>query len=104
MRIDTDFKVGDRVVIRDWDAMEDEYGLDSMGDTGVGGCFVRGMRHLCGRELTISKIDNHSLLFEESDQSGGWCFSLDMIRHTWDPDKFICPEINIDILFSEMDV
>ena len=64
MPIKRDFEVGDVVVIRDWDDMEDEFGpTDSAGDLPVGDhCyFTSGMRYLCGKEGIITGLDYNSI-------------------------------------------
>lgn len=51
------YNVGDRVVIREWDDMEKEYGLTFSSDINCHYTFAKGMRYLCGKEFTIKKID-----------------------------------------------
>ena len=53
------FNVGDRVVIREWDDMEEEYGLTSSSSINCNCYFTTGMRYLCGREFTIRALDDH---------------------------------------------
>ena len=48
------FKVGDLVMVRYWDDMEREYGLDDDGDINVYLCFAKDMKKYCGQ---ISKIE-----------------------------------------------
>ena len=36
------FKVGDRVKVRSWDAMEEEFGLDDGNINNTGYCFTEG--------------------------------------------------------------
>lgn len=61
-----DFKVGDIVFVREWEDMENEFGVDSYGDIPTDrynddeDCcmnFVPGMRQFCGRECRIEQID-----------------------------------------------
>ena len=75
------FNVGDRVVIRDWDDMASEFGIDD--DFGSISCvcgFTIEMRYLCGMEFTIKSLDR---LYEgcvEFEENNEWNFSTDMIR------------------------
>lgn len=80
-----DFKVGDIVVIRDWDDMKSEFGCTSNGHIPCANSFVRDMKYLCGTRCRISKIENalkrvwlKSLSGESIER---WAFSTDMIRH-----------------------
>lgn len=50
------FKVGDRVRIRAWDDMANEFGRDVFGNIECKLSFVPQMKHLCGREYMIEKI------------------------------------------------
>lgn len=74
------YNVGDRVVIREWDDMEEEYGLTSNSSINCNCYFTTGMRYLCGREFTIRALDEPyegSVKFEENDE---WNYHIDMIR------------------------
>lgn len=64
------FKVGDIVLVREWEDMENEFGVDSSGDIPTDRYsdgdvyymnFVPDMRQFCGRECRIEQID-----------AGGW--------------------------------
>jgi len=83
-KMNRDFKVGDRVRIREWDDMESEYGLNARGSIGCRKTFVAGMKHLCGRTATISNISDCKTvnLADWSDSSGasGWHYSTDMLE------------------------
>ena len=48
-----EFKAGDKVRIKSWEAMEAEFGLDGDGDIKRFPWFVTGMRGLCGSEVTV---------------------------------------------------
>ena len=54
------FNVGDRVVVRDWDDMAEDFGFPAdspyIDIPGTGVCFVDRMRGLCGTEHTIERI------------------------------------------------
>jgi hypothetical protein len=79
------FNVGDRVMIRYFDDMAEEFSLDRSGDiknpSGTS-CFIRNMKHLCGRQATISFIDGTDVHFTDwSDASGdkAWSYSTYMV-------------------------
>jgi len=48
------FKRGDKVRVRQWKAMEREYGLDKNGDIDLPCKFTSDMRDFCGKVVTIS--------------------------------------------------
>lgn len=69
------YKVGDKVIIREWDDMEREFGVDFSGDIKARCCFVRPMREYCGKKMTIGGIicgDNYTMV-----NGDGWIFSAD---------------------------
>lgn len=49
-------KVGDKVRIRDWDDLVNEFGVDACGDIDNRG-FTKGMKQFCGMETIIEEID-----------------------------------------------
>lgn len=51
-----EFKVGDRVRIRQWNDMAKEFGVDTFGCIKVVHKFTKDMKHLCGRTATIKEI------------------------------------------------
>ena len=75
---DRNFKVGDRVVVRDWGDMAREYGTkdDSISFDGDSTSFVPEMKHLCGRTATITDMNDNYVRVEFDDKSGdtGWYF------------------------------
>lgn len=76
-----EFKVGDRVQIREWDDMKREFGAARFSSSSIG-CkftFVSEMRYLCGKEFIIRTIDSsgHIYLY---DHPGSWNISKDMIK------------------------
>ena len=48
------YKKGDRVIVRSWESMEREFGLDNNGYIKVHKKFVPWMKEYCGRTLTIA--------------------------------------------------
>lgn len=54
----TQYKVGDKVRIRQWDDMVAEFGTDADGDIPIDEIFFSiEMRDLCGREFVVHKTD-----------------------------------------------
>lgn len=80
-----DFYVGQRVRIREWDDMLDEFGEANNGSIPRRCHFVPEMRDLCGMEYTIKSVDGipgeskvGDVSFEESVPE--FIFSTDMIE------------------------
>ena len=87
---DRNFKVGDRVVVRDWGDMAKEYGVENNG-LSPDGCatrFTTIMKHLCGRTATITDTDDDYVRVEFDDKSGdtNWYFRRWMFNPS-DSDK-----------------
>lgn len=80
----SDFKVGDRVRIKSWDRMAEEYTERSYGIELPLLChFVKGMKCLCGLTATIDKIDNDIVKLKDwsdDDEHGIWTYSTDMLE------------------------
>lgn len=77
------YKVGDVVRIREWDDMENEFGLDDDGAIKCSGSFVISMKEFCGREGTIYDFNGsyYKIVFDCEEKS--WNFSDDMIDHKY---------------------
>ena len=72
------YEVGDKVLIRDWDGMKKEFGLDSDGNIRSRCVFVTRMSKFCNQIITIGRITiegNYNML-EDSDN---YNFSSDTI-------------------------
>lgn len=52
-----ELKVGDKVIIKSWESMEQEYGLDRDGDINCLGIFTRFMKRYCGTKIEITSIN-----------------------------------------------
>ena len=91
-----EFKVGDRVVIRDWDDMEKEFGLNHIGSIKCKCSFTTVMRKLCGSVAKITSFGllDHSIIeleFEDGTDADLYIFSTDMIKKVGEdyrPTKF----------------
>ena len=72
------YEVGDRVLVKEWDDMASEYGIDEDGDIKTGVVFfVKAMKKYCGRIMTISSVESSEIFYFED---SGWSFSNDMIE------------------------
>lgn len=97
----TDFAPGDVVVIRDWDDMEQEFGLNRYGSIECKCSFTEEMRRFCGERVTIKSI-NERRIVKFTDYPEGmivYNFSLDMIRHESDPASSV-PEVPVSDFLS----
>ncbi len=60
--------VGDIVVVREWDDMEKEFGLDDYGDIWINDGrdigFVASMKPYCGRSFEVAKVLDKSGIYE----------------------------------------
>ena len=94
-----DFEIGDRVAIREWEDMENEYGLDLYGDIDSPGvCFIRKMAPICGSEGIISGIDEDGVIyFNEGDIPTDFIYSVFMVYHL-DPEEDTDPIPESDFL------
>lgn len=66
----TKFKAGDRVRIRTWEDLQNEYGTDIDGNIACPYCFAKGMALYSGAEFAISNIDGEVIQFSSSANSG----------------------------------
>ena len=81
---DRNFKVGDRVVVRNWDDMAKEYGVyDGSGTIKCPNGFTVTMKHLCGRTATVESVNGTSIGVDFDDKSGGtyWFYDSCMFNH-----------------------
>ena len=70
---DRNFKVGDRVVVREWDDMAEEYvtGNGTKINADRSTSFVNNMRHLCGRTATVTGVRDDDYVFVDFDDKSG---------------------------------
>lgn len=71
------YKVGDKVKVREWDDMVEEFGTDEDGDIGCNLCFIKYMEKYCGEEMTVSRVLTGYYILEEDDE--GWQWTDDML-------------------------
>lgn len=81
------FEVGDRVIVRDWNGMEAQYGTNSYGSVNCRNSFTEPMKKFCGRTGTIvgkGRYNSYSVEidFDDKADENSWSWSTDMITHT----------------------
>ena len=92
------YKIGDKVRIRQWDDMVEEFGVDG-GDILVGGCcFVEEMKQYCGKVFEIYDVWSFCYNLKTEDEELDWNFTEGMFE-----DVDFSPSLGISLLFSEMD-
>ena len=96
---DRDFKVGDRVVVRDWDDMIEEYGATEGGSILCLFGFTDTMRHLCGRTATVTDANEGCIKVDFDDKSGDtiWSYSSDMFNPIDAPAKSKTPKAKFKV-------
>ncbi len=97
------FKVGDRVVVKEWDEMVKEFGL-ILDFINCNLDFVPSMKHFCGETGTIIRFDNRGsgvdIDFDNSTLEKYYAFSTDMVRHIVEQQE----DFTIDMLETGMRV
>ena len=66
------YKVGDKVKVREWDDMVEEFGTDEDDDIDCNLCFVKDMKEYCGKEMTISRVLTINYVLEEDEGEFAW--------------------------------
>lgn len=91
--------VGERVRIRQWDDMADEFGFDAAGIP-CASFFVNDMKHLCGKEFTVTAVSNTGRKNRYGDEyclvrgcTNAYTISSDMIE---DIDTVNSPDVVFD--------
>lgn len=75
------FEVGDKVKIKSWEQMEEEFGLDKIGDIKCAAAFLVDMKHLCGQEIEIETIEYaYDGSYKKIQNIEGWAITFDMIE------------------------
>ena len=78
------FKVGDKVKIKSWQEMEEEFGLNCIKSINCKFSFTKEMEKYCGAVATIRRIDSYGQVELTSTSSNldfsCWAFSTDMIK------------------------
>ena len=79
-----DFQIGDRVIIKSWEEMVEEFGLDLHGSINCDFRFLEDMKFLCGKSGTIVNIEDSDegkmIYFDEEElDTYGWIIGKDMV-------------------------
>lgn len=78
-----EFKVGDRVRIRQWDDMIREFGTDDSTNIKCKGHFIEAMKDLCWHEAIIEDIGSNGfveLKYLDEEPDWKWAISTDMLE------------------------
>lgn len=95
-----DFNVGDKVIIRQWDDMEREFGLT--GNAINCDClFVPSMKSICGKVFTITQIEHDRVV---RGLEVGHVISVDMIEHVDEETEIEFDNTAMDKFFDEFHV
>lgn len=101
----SDFKIGDKVVIREWNDLKAEFkatvykeGIDLLN----GVIFANNMYHLCGRTATIIDINGTDVLLDFDDKTGdiNWKFTIEMIK-PFTPKKYLGEKMFTDLGYHQ---
>lgn len=96
IKVEKQFKVGDRVQFKTWEEMEKEFGtceFDGINTKGVR--FVTRMKHLCGTYATIIGINSNNIVLLSNFTANGdidWDYSIDMLKHVENEPKWVFTE------------
>lgn len=75
-------KVGDKLRVRDWEDMEEEFGLDRDGDIKCTPFFIEEMRKFCGKVVNVNDVayDQYDakLKIGIDEDNGDYIWSVDM--------------------------
>lgn len=89
------FSVGDRVRIRQWDDMANEFGVNPRGSILCKFIFLDSMKFLCGREFIITRIsydgciEGHSTLYSISEDMIEFVSGQHQDDDDFTPDGFV---------------
>lgn len=88
------YKVGDKVLVRQWDDMKKEFGLNNYGSINTYCHFVSNMKIYCSKIVTINKIftEESKVSYEVEEDDGMW---------EWDDGMFAVPEKSIAYFLKE---
>lgn len=75
-------EVGRKYKIKQWDEMEEEYGIDANGAIDVPFKFIKDMRYLCGKIVKIETIEESDYYKVPKYRAEGkeWMFSREMFK------------------------
>lgn len=99
-----DFKVGDRVVVRDWDDMAAEYDVDFEGDIHIEEehiYFTKSMEQYCGMEFEVDGVGAYGYISLSGVDD--WTFSPSMLLHA-ESEPEVAVEIDVDAFLGVLGV
>ena len=85
--MEREFKVGDKLRIREWEDMKSEFGLKEICGQDTIPCnfhFCDSMKPMCGKDFTVSRISNESYFSEENTEcldNQRYSISADMLEY-----------------------
>ena len=74
------FKVGDKVRVRSWDSMKQEYGINGWGNIDVKCGFTPEMEHFCDKVVTIKSICASGRTYRIKEDNEAFCWSDGMFK------------------------
>lgn len=80
------FKVGDRVKVREWKDMKKEFGTDCFGSIKCEYYFATGMKKYCGKEFIVEFVGNNSYTLKNANC---WDFTDDMLYSAKSENKIL---------------
>lgn len=83
------YKAGDKVVVRSYESMKEEYGSYSNGSIPVTCTFINYMKPFCGKVVTISEVRSISYHINE-----------DRGEFLWSDEMFEIPKNSIAVLLK----
>ena len=74
-------KVGDKVIIKEWNELVEEFGTNEKGNVNCKGSFTGNMKGLCGKKATVVAIIGQRLYLDiEGIKGTNWVYTTDMIK------------------------
>lgn len=97
-----EFHAGDLVRIRDWEDMEQEFGLNEYGSIACRFAFTAEMRSYCGEVYTIKHINECEfvLFAEQHSLSNDYNVSFDMLELVEDSSQESIPDFDLEALLE----
>lgn len=78
------YKVGDKVRVKQWDDMVEEYGSYNSKDINIPSCtFVKAMREYCGSVVTIHKLTCRDTRYFIEEDDCGFFWTDDMFENVY---------------------
>ena len=75
------FRIGEKVVVKSWEEMEMEFGLNEYGSIKCKFCFTENMKSVCGKTATVVYTDGTRIWLNFNSKANNYFYSADMLRH-----------------------